>query len=230
MARTPVEGPRVVEGVMQGQAGEPRFDLGIVKVKFPPPADVPRVDLMVIDGNRDGRLVLFPHEHHAARLGETQSCQLCHHQNLPYSRNSACSQCHRDMYLNTDTFVHTSHVRELGGNEACARCHEDPAQIKSRDATTGCLECHTEMVVADSRIQVPEEGMTGLAVGYMDAMHILCIECHEEKIETEPATYGPEFARCTNCHRDANGSELQYTAPRVLKDGIAVVEPSGESG
>jgi len=230
MARTPVDGPRVVEGVMQAQTGERRFELAMVKVNFPPPADAPRVDLMVIDGNRDGRLVLFPHEHHAAKLGETRSCQLCHHQNMPYSRNSACSQCHRDMYLETDTFVHTTHVSELGGNEACARCHGDPARVKSRDATTACLECHTEMVAAGSRIQLPEEGMTGFAAGYMDAMHLLCIKCHEEKIEKEPATYGPEFARCRNCHRDASGLELEETAPRVIKEAIAGVEPSGERG
>jgi hypothetical protein len=134
------------------------------------------------------------------------------------------------MYLATDTFVHASHVRELGGNEGCARCHDDPARVKHRDATTGCLECHTGMVAAESRIRLPEEGMTGIAAGYMDAMHGLCIKCHEEKIENQPVNYGPEFARCSNCHRDADGSELQQTAPRVVKETIAGVEPSEESG
>ena len=80
------------------------------------------------------------------------------------------------MYADTDTFVHTSHTAELGGNAGCVRCHADPARIKSRDATTSCLDCHTGMVAAGSRIQLPEEGMTGFAAGYMDAMHGLCIK------------------------------------------------------
>lgn len=230
MARTPVAGPRVVEGLMQARLEQQGYRLAMIRADYLPPPDAPRVDLMVIDGNRDGRLVLFPHEHHVAKFGEERSCEMCHHQNLPYSRNSACSQCHRDMYAETDTFVHTSHTAELGGNAACVRCHEDPTRIKSRDTTTRCLDCHTGMVAAASRIQVPEEGMTGLAVGYMDAMHGLCIKCHEEKVEKEPATYGAEFARCTSCHRNADGSGLRQMAPHVIKEAIAGVETREESG
>jgi Ni/Fe-hydrogenase subunit HybB-like protein len=211
--RTPVAGPRVVQGLMQAQPDAPPRDLMIVKANYLPPPEAIHVELMVIDGNRDGRLVLFPHDNHVAKLGEKESCEACHHQNLPYSRNSACSDCHRDMYLETDTFVHTSHVSQLGGNAGCVRCHEDPGHIKSREETTRCLDCHTDMVVAESRIQVPDEGMTGYAAGYMDAMHGLCIKCHEEQVEKEPATYAAEFATCTSCHRDEDGSRLRELAP-----------------
>jgi hypothetical protein len=230
MARTPAAGPRVVEGLMQTQPDAHGYHLAIVMAKHALPPDAARVDLMVIDGNRDGRLVLFPHEHHVAKLGEKRSCEMCHHQSLPYSRNSGCSQCHRDMYAETDTFVHSSHVAELGGNAGCTRCHDDPARIKSRDATTSCLDCHTGMVAAASRIQAPEKGMTGYATGYMDAMHGLCMECHEEKVEKEPVTYGAEFARCTSCHRDADGSRLRQMAPYVIKEAIAGVEAREGSG
>jgi hypothetical protein len=215
---------------MQTRPDQQGYHLAMIRADYLPPPDAPRVDLMVIDGNRDGRLVLFPHEHHVAKLGERESCEMCHHQSLPYSRNSTCSQCHRDMYAETDTFVHTSHVAELGGNGGCVRCHDDPARIKSRDATTSCLDCHTGMVAAASRIQMPETGMTGFATGYMDAMHGLCIKCHEEKFEKEPATYGAEFARCTNCHRDTDGSGLRQMAPHVVKEASAGVETREESG
>lgn len=230
LARTPVAGPRIVQGLMQGRPNQQGHRLAMVRADYLPPSDVARVDLMVLDGNRDGRLVLFPHEHHVAKFGEKQSCAMCHHQNLPYSRNSACSQCHRDMYVETDTFVHATHTAELGDNASCVRCHDEPARIKSRDATTGCLDCHTGMVAAESRIQLPEKGMTGFATGYMDAMHGLCIKCHEEKVEQEPATYGAEFARCTSCHRDTDGSELREMAPHVVKEANAGVETREESG
>ena len=230
LASTPVAGPRVVEGLMQGRPGQQGYRLAMIRADHLPPPDVARVDLMVLDGNRDGRLVLFPHEHHVLKFGEKQSCEMCHHQNLPYGRNSACSQCHRDMYAETDTFAHDLHAAELGGNAGCVRCHDDPARIKSRDTTTSCLDCHTGMVAAGSRIQLPEEGMTGFAVGYMDAMHGLCIKCHEEKVEKEPATYGAEFARCTSCHRDTDDSELRQMAPHVVKEANAGVETREESG
>jgi len=134
------------------------------------------------------------------------------------------------MYLETDTFVHASHVAQMGDNDGCVRCHGDPGRIKSRKTTTGCTDCHTEMVVTDSRIQPPEGGMTGFATGYMGAMHGLCIKCHEEKVEKEPEIYGAEFSRCTNCHRDTDGSRLRQMAPYVTKETIAGIEQREESG
>jgi hypothetical protein len=61
-------------------------------------------------------------------------------------------------------------------------------------------------------------------------MHGLCIKCHEEKVETEPATYGAEFARCTSCHRETDDSELRQMAPHVVKEANAGVETREESG
>ena len=71
--------------------------------------------------------------------------------------------------------------------------------------------------------------MTGFAAGYMDAMHGLCIKCHEEKVEKEPAVFDPEFARCTSCHRDANGSGLREMAPHVIKETIAGLDAREEA-
>jgi Ni/Fe-hydrogenase subunit HybB-like protein len=229
LLQTPVEGPRVVSGLMQARPDENGHQLTMIAADYASPLETPRVDLMVLDGNRDGRLVLFPHEHHVAKLGEKRSCETCHHQTLPFSRNSACGQCHRDMYAETDTFVHASHVAALNGNEGCVRCHDDPTRTKSRDATTRCMECHTDMVAEASRIQLPEEGITGYAAGYMDAMHGLCIKCHEEKVEQEPVSFSPEFARCSSCHRDADGSGLRQMAPHVVKETIAGVDAKEEN-
>jgi hypothetical protein len=230
--RTPVAGPRIVEGLMQTRPDAQGHDLAIVQADYPSSPEARPVELMVIDGNRDGRLVFFPHDEHVAELdeqfaemdghvaesGDKRSCGECHHQSLPYGRNSGCSECHRDMYVETDIFGHGSHIAKLDGNDGCARCHEDSSLIKNRDTTTSCLDCHAEMVATESRIEPPKEGMTGYAAGYMDAMHGLCIGCHEERIKTEPATYGDEFSTCTSCHRDGDGSELRQMAPYTQKE------------
>jgi Ni/Fe-hydrogenase subunit HybB-like protein len=229
-ARTPVAAPRTVAGLIRTRPDAQGHDLAIVQANFPSSVETTSVELMVIDGNRDGRLVLFPHDGHAAKLGDERSCGSCHHQSLPYRRDSACGQCHRDMYSETDIFGHGSHISKLGGNDGCDRCHSDSNPIKSRETATVCVDCHMEMVTAESRIEEPEGGMTGYAAGYMDAMHGLCIACHEEKVKTEPATYGANFAECTNCHRDSDGSRLRKLAPYAPKGTIASLTMQEESG
>ncbi len=86
------------------------------------------------------------------------------------------------------------------------------------------------MVAAESMIKAPEEGMTGLAAGYMDAMHGLCIGCHEQKVKEEPATYEANFSTCTNCHRDTDGSRLRQMAPYTQKGTIASLVNQEERG
>jgi hypothetical protein len=52
-----------------------------------------------------------------------------------------------------------------------------------------------------SRVTVDDENDLYLASGYMDAMHELCIDCHEEQ-QASLAEPNENFARCTNCHRN----------------------------
>ncbi len=40
------------------------------------------------------------------------------------------------------------------------------------------------------------------AVGYVQAMHGLCIDCHARIAKRDGK---PEFARCTACHRERRG-------------------------
>ena len=53
----------------------------------------------------------------------------------------------------------------------------------------------------------------GLAVGYMDAMHGLCIKCHERQVQTDPDTFHRSFAECAYCHRDFDLSILRELEP-----------------
>ncbi len=173
------------------------------------------VTLRLIDGNRNWRFVPFTHDEHVKRLGDRESCRLCHHENVPFEQTSGCYKCHRDMYETTDTFQHMLHISKLGGNASCAVCHGEGPGRKSRDTSLACFQCHGDMVVSGSIIPTKEEGLTGFAPGYKDAMHGLCIGCHSKLAATEPARYGKEFARCDVCHRDFEDPEHRRMAPYV---------------
>jgi hypothetical protein len=183
------------------------------------PADAPQTaaKLMLINGDRDAQVVPFNHALHVAQLGGEGSCGQCHHQNIPFDQNTACYQCHRDMYEVTDTFDHAYHVDRLGGNSGCVQCHADEPDRKTRQTAKACQACHAGMMVEGSRVRAPEQGMTGFAPGYMDAMHGLCIACHEEEAQNRNR---PHFARCDICHRPE--IEPVDTAQLVLKGGHAL--------
>jgi Ni/Fe-hydrogenase subunit HybB-like protein len=209
----PVTGARTIFGSVEDRSDGPGHRIIVTGETRSTPAGESGVPLKVLDGNRDGRLVLFAHETHVQNLGAETSCISCHHQNLPFKQNSACSQCHRDMYSKTDIFNHSLHVEKLEGNTSCVRCHADPDKVKTRDTTTPCVACHKDMVVEGAMVPKGEHGLTGMAAGYMDAMHGLCIRCHEQKIKDQPQTYKEPFAQCLNCHRDTGDLDLSQRGP-----------------
>lgn len=210
---TPVSAPRTLNGWKQEREEEAGHTFSVAWPGAPRPAGAQDLPLVVIDGNRDGRLVLFPHDDHVEGMGQEGSCAICHHQNMPFDTNTSCCECHRDMYVSTDVFDHAFHADKLGGNDGCADCHLDPREIKSREKARGCVECHEEMVVERSFVERPSGGMSGLAVGYMDAMHGLCIGCHEQTAEASPLEYGAGFAECGNCHGDVDAVRLDQMRP-----------------
>jgi hypothetical protein len=174
------------------------------------PYEEMKATVLMIDGNRDGRYVLFDHDAHADRLGRfgdrDTSCVLCHHMNKPFNQGTRCFECHSDMYLPFDIFDHQLHMDEHDGNAGCVECHKDPNLRKFRGNSTDCLECHKGMRPEGSRVNVTDPRKRNLASGYMDAMHELCISCHEETQHTlvEP---DENFSRCTHCHRGLPGMD-----------------------
>ncbi len=213
MQSTPVSATRTLEGWIgeRGDDGGREISPAVPGTDTPPGAM--QTTLLSIDGNRDGRLVLFPHKMHIGVLGDQDSCRMCHHQNMPFDQNSACCECHRDMYSVTDTFDHAFHADKLGGNDGCVDCHQDPTKIKCRETATGCVECHQDMIVADSMIGQSQAGLSGFAAGYMDAMHGLCITCHERELQEGRVGERPSFAKCANCHRDVDGIRFREMGP-----------------
>ncbi len=236
--QTPVGQTRTVEALATVAPQPMRLDFhmssfsgGVTEAPLGTP-----VRVMVIDGNRNWRFVPFRHEGHVERLGGDESCRLCHHQRMPFDQNSACYQCHRDMYENTDIFDHPLHVDRLGGSDACIVCHSKDFARKSRGNTLSCWQCHGDMVVKGSLVPTAEGGLVGFAPGYMDAMHGLCMKCHADYAKSAPEKYGAEFARCDVCHREFQDTDHRRLAPYVpmptghtpLKDLTKV--PSAASG
>jgi len=169
-------------------------------------------EMLLIDGDRNNKFVLFDHNTHEKNNGGIESCALCHHMNKPLDKATSCYECHSDMFLFTDTFNHEFHREKLKEQGGCIKCHKDPAQLKSRETATACEECHKNMRVPNSFIQVAEEKQNGIAPGYMTAMHNLCVECHKKKQE-EKVELAPHLAQCAACHQGLDESMLVVVEP-----------------
>jgi len=198
--RTPTSKPRLVEVEKISGNGNPGTKFVLQAEEEISGDRNNHTTLLMLDGNHDGRYVFFDHEAHQERNGEKKSCVLCHHMNKPYNKATGCYECHDDMYLASTIFDHGLHVEETGGNKHCTKCHKDLSQLKIRENTTPCLECHKNMVSPGSRIEATSPVMRTEAVGYMDAMHVLCIKCHEEEQKTLPEP-NENLSRCTTCHQ-----------------------------
>ena len=156
--------------------------------------------VLLLDGNRNGQYVLFDHEQHEIRNGEEKSCALCHHMNKPLDTSTGCYMCHNDMYLPVDIFDHELHMGKIGGNSYCSECHLDSSFPKVRQNTKNCQACHKSMVAIGSRVKASSPRIDSRAVGYMNAVHGLCIKCHEE-VQESLSPPNENFSRCANCHR-----------------------------
>ena len=167
-------------------------------------------NFLLIDGNRNQRSVLFDHGSHIIRNGGKDSCGKCHHMNLTLGRATECNQCHQDMYLETDIFDHNYHMKVEEGNKGCHKCHTDPAKEKNRETSLQCSECHKSMKVQDSFITV-EDNWKGMAPGYMDAMHGLCLKCHESEEKKMGKPYRTGISNCRTCHTE-EGAKLYATS------------------
>ncbi|MFH0900799.1 MAG: cytochrome c3 family protein, partial [Pseudomonadota bacterium] len=196
--RTPTQPPRLAETTTPvGRAQANQLEVAL------PLNDgaVSTLATLMIDGNRDGRRVFFAHDAHAQRLRQQgQLCAACHHMNMPHEKASGCSSCHADMYLSTDIFAHAFHAKKLGDNAGCSECHADPSRLKTRANTKGCAECHETMRASETLVKSRGPAPSEVAAGYEDAMHGLCISCHERAATT--AVELRQMAACATCHRE----------------------------
>jgi hypothetical protein len=187
-----------------------------------PPTPVARArgwNVLRIDGNRAKEYTLFDHQDHIRRLGqqtspstapfatsadERKACVLCHHLSQPEDGATPCWICHRDMYQPTSLFDHELHKKELGGNPSCGECHagghaDDTVQKP-------CVDCHENMAPAPG-----EKAFDYLAVGYKDAMHGRCLQCHQKEAQR---LRRPELELCGTCHPGSREDRHERKTPR----------------
>lgn len=220
--RTPVFAARTVEGfaaprpagTLAAKSGGGRL-LRALAPEEKPPAGVPRLRLMALDGNRNGKIVLFDHHAHAVRLRQRGACAACHHLNLPHDRNSSCWECHRDEFEPTPLFDHNRHVKYLDGNAGCTECHPDSTVAKTFDTAAACADCHADDAPSGSRVKLTAAGRR-TAPGYREALHELCISCHKEADEKDRAAAAApntpnvgSLADCATCHQGERLPELR---------------------
>lgn len=177
-----------------------------------PVMPVQGLNVLRIDGNRAQGFVDFDHKAHQERQGklipttyatEQDMCVRCHHlsnwETVGVSKPPingglpSCRECHSDMYNPTSAFDHQLHVAlvEPGGNQSCDECHTGG---HSASTAVQCVECHKNMGL--SRDGKPFDYT---APSYVDAMHGLCIECHEAEA---PKLNEPLLPSCATCHND----------------------------
>ena len=151
-------------------------------------------DTLFIDGNHDGFGVSLPHASHQGTTGK-DGCATCHHMNAPGDQNTACHQCHQDMYRPTDAFQHKWHSSPSGAAVGCNECHT-AGKTRTAETAKSCSECHTDLIPKGAPFEVKQYH----AVGYVQAMHQLCIGCHADMAKQ---TGVDDFARCAMCHNSA---------------------------
>ncbi len=181
---------RAVEGFSAPRDDRKGRILALTESASSTQADSESRPLLMIDGNRDGILVLFDHENHVERMGSESSCAMCHHLSLPLDCNSSCCECHRDMYETTPLFDHASHVAKVrtrgleengGPVERISGLSPEVLDIRAArplDAihrqNDNCSECHTN---------------------YADVKNVeratACAECHEYQAIADPIIEAP---------------------------------------
>lgn len=149
-------------------------------------------DVLFIDGNHDSFGVAFSHVSHQETTGGKDGCATCHHMNSPGDQNTGCHQCHQDMYVPSQAFKHEWHASPDGAAVECSECHT-PGKTRRAETAKPCGDCHTDLFPKNAAFQVKQYH----AVGYVQAMHQLCIGCHAEMAQQ---TGSPDFARCATCH------------------------------
>ena len=218
-----VNSPRNVLMARHANLDGSGYDLELITSGTDTPCDEPsgvRRALLIDSGSVD-RFVLFEHDCHLLRLGGRESCAVCHHRNLPLDQATSCSYCHSDMYEVTDTFSHEMHEDVLGGRESCVSCHAEPDVAKDRASAKSCDECHRVASADETLIRVSAELDAGLAPGYKDALHGLCLDCHTAEDKARGAAE-PYLGRCETCHRAdfGNKSELIRRARETINTGF----------
>ncbi len=220
----PVSPPATVEAVRI--ADPPAGDTAMLVFPSDPAAQNPGAEarlVLLIDGNRRDRVVLFDHAEHSRRLGEQDSCGTCHHLNRPLDRATSCSVCHRSMRGEPHPFGHADHVAALNGNASCRECHATSDALAEGVATKPCRGCHAPEG-GEAKLKWPVRESVVPVPSYELALHTLCIRCHVS-VEVRERREQPSLTLCTNCHRYTGGRKPMTRLEQFGSDDLAL--PAG---
>ena len=149
--------------------------------------------------------VYFDHKRHQEKEGRERSCRVCHHLHKAGDIGTPCSECHRSMYAATKIFDHTAHAAAVDANPSCVTCHGGETPVKL-EGIKACQDCHRKDMMAAN--PVAKKFISQWAGSYKDAMHKMCIPCHERSIE--PILGPPDLGRCGTCHNEGTKPEQAY--------------------
>ncbi len=142
--------------------------------------------------------------------------------NYPRDEATACSRCHYQMYVATDSFRHDWHASPNGARLACYQCHPS-GQVRTAATAVHCDKCHKNLVPAEATIKIKQYQ----AVAYTDAMHRLCIGCHIQKAKEKNK---PEMTRCAWCHKEnpeiLNSRDLILTHYGLGRGSVVLPPPN----
>jgi twitching motility two-component system response regulator PilH len=172
--------------------------------------------VLKIDGNRAKEFVSFDHRDHMKRLGGDESCKQCHHLSKPEDGNTSCCECHADMYLPSSLFAHDLHIRELGDAASCDKCH-GPTRDKSTAKPCSETQCHSAYAPGPE-----QQPFNHMARSYVDAMHDLCIACHEKEASR---VLKP---RLSECHLP-QAAEREAASSTTMKKEVLVIDDELDS-
>ncbi len=132
--KTPVTGARRVEALRAKSEGETLYAYTIydhAEGRVPENAEI--TDVLLIDGDRKNRFVLFNHEEHKTLGGGEKSCAICHHMDKPLGKIAFCHECHKDMFLPTE-------IPDAGSFEEEGKTRIAPSYMEAMH--TLCINCH----------------------------------------------------------------------------------------
>ncbi len=177
-------------------------------------------DTLFVDGNRDGYGATFAHDKHIDSLGQEESCVKCHHMNMPQDEQSGCWECHSGMYTSTDAFRHDWHADPGGGNIGCTTCHPSDLE-RTAETAAKCNKCHTDLIPEGAAIEIKQY----MAPAYADALHGLCLTCHEERAAADSTRLA--MGQCATCHAASSVEFIQADMRDELRrhDANPVVLP-----
>ncbi|MBN2382632.1 Ni/Fe-hydrogenase cytochrome b subunit [bacterium] len=208
--RSPTQPARLVRVTAQlEQQDSPGHLYSLADPTGPDKSRAELLEMLLINGNRNNDYVIFPHQAHIGLLGQQDSCRLCHHLNKPLDWASPCYQCHADMFESTDIFDHKLHIQTMGDNDSCQKCHRDRSLVHSKANSVPCSTCHQNMKAEDSLISTDEDDEQRFAPGYMNALHDLCLPCHQDEEQLEP-DWEDRLSLCSRCHQTHPASENQF--------------------